>query len=263
MRTFRRPSWRLNSHHRLVTYSESGSIQTLSSELIAADDSSLSFEISSRDTGGNDHLRVLKLTGNWQVDKQNRLTFLVNDNREDGCLVFRNGWQVGRDRQIVYTYENSASGRSGSFSLEGVWCLDSAERIAYRLGKGRRTLSFRCQMESLSLYPAKGKIKFRVGCGIKGDRPNDVYIFGAWKLGRRFSFDFEAGSQGRIRLESRVNFLDRNTISLILLSKNGRPLGVTVEVARRLIPGADAAAFLRLKGCGSEKSIEAGITLPF
>jgi hypothetical protein len=257
-------SWRLDSRHRLVRYSQRGSIQTLAGEIISCDDSSLTFEISSRDTGGNDHLRVLKLGGRWQADEQNRLTFLVNDNRDDGCLVFRNGWQLNRSQEIVYTFEDSATGRRHSFCLHGRWKFSSAEQIAYVLGRGLRSLAFRCQVESLSLYPARAKIKFRVGVGRSGDlRANGIFIFGAWKFSRSLGIEIQAGPQGAIELAADINAGARNTIQFALRDSRRRPLGVTIGLTHRFLKNADGRAWLKIRRLGRENTVETGVTVPF
>jgi hypothetical protein len=225
----------LDTADELVLRAKSGSIRTFDGTIIAADANSLSFEISSRDRGGCDHLRVVKLCGVWQADERNRLQFLVNDNREAGCLVFGNSWELDCDQRIVYTSTRSGGRVRNNFCLDGHWLLNSSERIRYSLGAGAGQLEFRCQLESISLQPRKGCVKFRIGSGVETRRKGPVVsIFGDWRFGRSFGIDFRAGTNGNFELD-----------------------------LSRSLKTAGGKAFLRLLKSGGEKKITAGITIPF
>jgi|GEM_PF-5208796 len=225
----------LNGDHQLVIRYSDGQVKTLNAEVIAADSAALTFSVSSRDRCGNDHLRVLRLGGSWQADERNRLSFIVNDNREDGVLVFRNSWKLGDDQEIVYEYEKRGSGARRRFSLDGHWKISPGERLTYALGKGDYGPEFRCQLESLSLRPKEGCIRFRIGFGVAYKRKGPVVsVYGGWRFGRGLGIDFDAGSNGNYEVD---------------VSRSLKSFGGT--------------AFLRLLKSGREKKIAAGISIPF
>ena len=229
----RKGSWELDPDHTLIYRASDGSVKTFEGRIIAADSDSLSFEVTSRDRGGNDHFRSLRLQGSWQADDRNRLVFLVNDNREDGVLLFRGAWTLDDDQEILYEYEGRDLASHQSFSLQGHWVVGDDERVTYALGEGNFGPEFRCQLESLSLRPKKASVKFRVGTGVECRRRGPVVtVFGDWRIGRDYAVDFDAGSNGSMRLD---------------LSKS-------VDGGR---------AFVRLLKDGDDKRIEAGITIPF
>lgn len=207
----------------------------MSGEIIAADAGSLVFEIHTRDLRGNDHLRLLKLAGTWQADCRNRLVFTVSDNRESGVLLFRNSWMLDDGQAIVYEYEKRARMSRHRFRLEGHWLVSSAERITYALGKGNYGPEFSCQLESVSLRPKQGCVKFRVGSGVAYKRTGPVVtVYGSWRFSKKYAIDFSAGTNGRMELD----------LSRALRRVNG-------------------TAFLRMLRSGNDKRIEAGIKIPF
>ncbi|MGE5308970.1 MAG: hypothetical protein ACM3OC_07790 [Deltaproteobacteria bacterium] len=229
-------SWELDADHLLVYRASDGTVKTLEGSLISADAGSVSFGISTRDRDGRDHLRVMKFEGEWQADERNRLLFLVRDDREKGTLLFRNAWALDDWQKIVYEYSRRRGGKERQrFSLEGRWLVGDDQRIIYALGKGDFGPEFRCQLESLSLRPKKAAVKFRVGSSVASRRKGPVVtIFGYWRLGRDYSIDLDAGTNGSIGLD----------LSKALGRSGGR-------------------AFVRMLKSGGEKRIEAGITIPF
>lgn len=257
-----RGRWRLSGDHELALRSvSSGAAGTLEGRIIGADGNSLTLAAGFRDERGNDHLRTVKLAGCWQADSRNRLTFLVNKNKEEGFLVFRNGWELDRNRRIIYTYEDRRTGRRHRFGLEGHWRLDSSRRVAYVLEKGR-ALGFQCRLESLSLQPRKAALKFRVGAGISGEDRKLTFL-GSWRFGRGLSIDFEAGASGSITLETRFTRGGRDNLTLALRDERRRPLGISLVLSRKLAADADAGAWLKLAKRGADTRIEAGISVPF
>lgn len=219
----------------MIIRRKDGRISTCSAEIIAAESAALAFALRSRDKGGHDHVRVLRLEGAWQADDRNRLSFVVNDNRADGVLVFRNCWTVDDNQEIVYEYERRSSGSRHRFRLEGHWLVSSDESITYALGRGNYGPEFKCQLESVSLRPKKGCVKFRIGTGVAQKRKALVAtVYGSWRFDGKYALDFNAGSDGRIEID-----------------------------LSRALKRANGALFLRLLKSGDDKRIEAGITIPF
>ncbi|MDD5476664.1 MAG: hypothetical protein PHG87_00415 [Candidatus Omnitrophica bacterium] len=213
-------------------------------------------------------LRVLKLKGTWRANDYNELCFEVTLRKgPPETYTFKGSWKLNKNQQIEYTSED---GRD-TLTFQGYWNISSANRLVYMLeGSSTSRFEFKVQLESPTLYPKKGEIRYRIGVGIRQSRlsaPGQIIIlYGEWKFGRdlelTFQMDYGQGKVRAIEFGAEVTF-GRDKVILALKNEFGKPLGLTLTMTHRFLEHLDAEAFVRLKSRQKEQAIEAGITIPF
>ena len=247
----------------------------LKGRIIACEKDSLVFEIQSIKKDGLDSFNLLKLSGNWQADDFNRLTFLVTKKDFPDTLTFQGAWQLNENQQVAYNYERTnlrTKTRSlHTLVLSGYWEITSASRLSYIISTGANSrLDFKAQIESPSLYPKEGVIKYRLGVGVRQSRKEEARIisfYGAWKFSRQagliFEIDHKNGKVSKLEFGAQVNFSGNNQIAFNLTDRNGERLGISLTFTHRFLKELDASFFLRLKKLAEESKIEAGMKIPF
>ena len=215
----------------------------------------------------------LTLTGRWQADARNRLTFLAEKaDGDDDRLTLQSGWDIGPRHELVYRYRQRATprgpAREQTLTFEGAWDITGADRLVYRLrGSSDATFEFAARVQSPSLLARDGRLVYEVGVGIAGGtaQRKRITLFGAWKLNRDLSISFEIPyAEGRIeaiRFTGTCALGPRNQIVAALSSRQGEALGLTVVFTRELIP--DARLFLRVQHDAEERSVIGGVQVRF
>jgi hypothetical protein len=133
--------------------------------------------------------------------------------------------------------------------------------LSYILKKERSQYDFRAYLQTPNLYPARGRIKYRVGIGLKKRRRQRVIIFsGEWKFSRKLGvfFELERGKRKRFYFSSRLNLTARDKLIFALSNRAGRPLGMKVVFRRSELRGEDWEYFLRLKRRLRDTRVELG-----
>jgi len=213
-------------------------------------------------------LRLLKLKGTWRANEYNELVFEAAARRgSPEKYTFKGTWKINKNQQIEY---NCGEGPD-VLTFKGHWDISSANKLVYMLeGSSTSRFEFKVQLESSTLYPKKGEIRYRIGIGIRKSRlsgPGQIIIlYGEWKLGRNLGVSFQMDyGQGRVReieFGAAVTF-GRNKVTFALNNEFGEPLGMTLTVTHKFLKLSDAKAFVRLKSRQKEQAVEAGITIPF
>jgi hypothetical protein len=241
----------------------------LRKRFIAAESDSLVIEtIQTESKTNRQRLRILKLKGTWHANDYNELCFEVTCCKgPPETITFKGSWKLNNNQQIEYTSED---GRD-RLIFKGYWQLSSANRIVYILeGSSTSRFEFKVQLESPTLYPKKGQIRYRIGIGIRQSRltaPGQILIFyGEWKFGRNlgliFQMDYGRGKVKAMEFGAEVTF-GRNKVIFALKNELGEPLGITLTMTHKFLETLDAKAVIRLKSRQKEQAIEAGITIPF
>ena len=273
--------WKLNSNYDLELELKqekpnlSRETLALKGRIIACEKDSLVFEIQSIKKDGLDSFNLLKLSGNWQADEFNRLTFLVTKKDFPDTITLQGAWQLNDNQQITYIYEKAnlrtKTRSSQSLVFSGYWEITPAHRLSYILSTGVHSrFDFRAQIESPNLYPKEGVVKYRLGIGVKEPKKEDVRIislYGAWKFSRQagliFEIDHKNGRLSKLEFGAEVSFSGNNQIAFNLTDRNGQRLGVSLSFTHRFLKELDASFFLRLKKLAEESEIEAGIKIPW
>jgi len=213
-------------------------------------------------------LRILKLKGTWHANDYNELCFEVTLRKgPPETYTFKGSWKLNNNQQIEYTSED---GRD-RLTFKGYWNISSANRLVYILeGSSTSRFEFKVQLESPTIYPKKGEIRYRIGVGMRQSRltaPGQIIIlYGEWKFGRNLGLSFQMDyGQGKLRViefGAEVTF-GRNKVIFALKNEFGEPLGITLTMTHKFLKAHDAQVFIRLKSRQKEQTIEAGITIPF
>jgi hypothetical protein len=213
-------------------------------------------------------LRVLRLKGTWRANSQNELVFEVSLRKgPPQTHTFKGAWKINKNQQIEY----SSGEGPDVLTFKGHWDISSADRLVYILeGSSTSRFEFRVQLESPTLYPKTGQIRYRIGIGVRRNRltaPGQLIIlYGEWKFGRNLGLIFQMNyGQGRVNsitFGAEVTF-GRNKVIFALKNESNEPLGMSLTMTRKFLEHLDAEAFIRLRSRQNEQAIEAGISLPF
>ena len=272
-------TWHLDGNHDLVLRLAKGSSRdaagtlTFKGTLISAQADALIFEIASRDSGGLLHVQLLKLSVVWFADSANRLCFTAR--QSENSVALESGWQLNDNQQIVYRYEKFDLVRKDrveeTLAFEGYWRLQDARKLTYYLGcSSEAKFEFRAQVETPTIYPQRGLIKYRLGAGARQMRSTGERIlcfYGSWKISRalRLNFSMDCGSAGTRTYEfsSDIIFSGRGTVTFALKDTGGRPLGLEVIFTHRFIKLSDGQVYLRLEALRGQYGAYAGLRVSF
>lgn len=281
-------NWKLNPNSDLELILDETSTQNkgdclvLKGEIISTDRDSLVFQMKGLSLKGTVPERedliqfyLLKLSGSWQVDEHNRISFTVKRKTEPDILVLEGKWQMNENQQITYAYEKTDLKRKtksvNTLTFEGFWQINTSNRLTYILScSSGSCFDFRVQAESPNLYPQQGVIKYRLGIGLKQkrERARIISLYGAWKFSRKlgliFQMDYAQGRINNIEFQGDISVGRRNKINISLSNKRGEPLGLNIAFTHRFLKKLDAEAFLRLKEILQDKpAVEVGVRIPF
>jgi len=246
--------WSLDKEHNLKlsldreTGLVTGDKLTLQSEIIDAKANELTFTVRTRDSKGQSHLSLLRLSGIWQADLYNRLTFLVErgTDRYD-TLTFSAGWEVNKNNQLVYTYTKTGLKRkvklTRTLTLKGSWDITQKNRVTYVLNKELGSgFDFKVGLGR----PAKRGLMYEVGIGAAHPKKKFL-IFGSWKvndrLGLVFELPYEKGKLDSIVFGADCRIAEGTTLEFRLRNELHRDLGLSLRLSKSIL-GDSGNAFL-------------------
>ncbi len=215
-------------------------------------------------------LRLVRVKGTWRANEHNELVFQAASRRGSAKspekYTFKGAWKINKNQQIEY----SCGEGPDTLTFKGHWDISSVNKLVYILeGSSTSRFEFKVQLESPTLYPKEGQIRYRLGIGTRKSRLSGgqlLILYGEWKIGRNLSLSFRMDyGQGRVReikFGAAVTF-GRNEVEFSLKSESGQPLGITLTMTHRFLKLAGAKAFIRLKSLQNEQAAEAGISIPF
>lgn len=273
--------WKINSNYDLELELEQKGQGfqkerlTLKGQILSCEKDQIVFEIQSIKNDGLDSFHLLKLSGRWQADEYNRLSFLVTKKNSTNTLTLQGSWQLNDNQQITYVYEKTdlrtKSKVLHTLTFSGYWQITSAERLTYILSTGANSrFDFKVQLESPNIHPKEGSIKYRLGVGIrqpKREKAKIVTLYGAWKFSRNAGLIFEMnhrdGKMYRLEFGAQVNFNRNNQVTFTLTTKNKEPLGLSLTFSHKFLKELDGELFLRLKRYREESGLEVGVSIPW
>lgn len=272
--------WRLNARHELElrlsrTAASMSRTIALRGALVHAGLNSLVFAL----RGQNDEsfLRAPRLTlsGRWQADAHNRLTFLVDKaNHATDRLTLQGGWTVGAHHELIYRYRQPDSTRpvgwpnDHTLTFAGAWDMPRANRLVYRLsGSADAALEFSASLQSRALQAREGRLVYQVGVRLAGRARHQqrVSLFGTWKFHKRAAISFEVPyADGQVRaiyFEGTVTLGPRQHVAIALRTPAGEPLGLTLTLTRQM--AQDAGLFVQVRQDGRARSVIGGVRVRF
>lgn len=211
----------------------------------------------------------MSLSGRWQADARNRLTFLVDKaNGKTDELVFDGAWELGPRQELRYQSRRSLSRLAPLHMIRfsGAWDLTPDSQLVYRMeGDTRSALAFQASLQSRTLQAREGKLAYQLGIRLSDGRTlrRQVALFGAWKLHRDLSVSFELPGSRRqaAKFQGTCTFRDRNKITVALSDRRGEPVELAVTFSRRWMD--DAEWFLRLQRAERDTQLLGGVRLRF
>ncbi len=244
----------------------------LKGRLVKGEAESLLFEIhglkSSYDSGEY-YFRLLRLSGFWHLDTNNRINFSISKD-SSGTLILKGEWQLDKGQNISYFFKRkqltTKTNLANSFVIDGCWQINSSNKLTYYIsGSENHKLEFKAFLESPNMYPHDGTIKYRLGAGCK--KLKIITLYGEWKfdkkLGLSFEMTYNGGNVNAIKFGTIVNFSKNGNVNLMLVSKSGERLGAELIFTKRLLAGDFAEAFVRLKRFNKGTGADLGVRLPF
>lgn len=265
-------NWSLNSNHDLVFTLEKAKRETFGDELvvkgeiISAEKNALLFAVTTQTGENKISTYLLELSGKWQADKNNRLTFGVKRgiNRQD-ILTFDAGWEIDKNHQIVYTYEKRRLFRKTrgihTLRFKGYWDIKDKFRFSYILDKNTDSrFDFGV---SLGVFK-EDYIKYELGIMLsKRRRPlrRIIAIPGIWRvnknLGLLFEVEYENHKIEAITLGAEAKISDNDEVVFKLKNYLNQDIASELKLTHRILKG-DGELFLRLLKSKEEAAITAG-----
>lgn len=241
--------WRLNSNHDLELEIEeskdyySTKLQ-IKGEIVSFEADTFVFGIVSVSKKRQSHFEILKFSGKWSSDSNNRFVFEIVKDQDSG-FVFLGKWKVNDNQQIVYSFSKVVLKRKikllRSITIEGFRQINKQNKLTFCfLENSNSELSFIAKIESPNLYPKKGEIKYRLGLEYKRKNfgPKVITLFGEWKFSRKLGIIFEMPYQGKrvsaIRFKVKYNLTPNGEVSLDLLNKENEPLGIKLMLTKKM-----------------------------
>ncbi|MCX5704737.1 MAG: hypothetical protein NTZ92_01555 [Candidatus Omnitrophica bacterium] len=260
--------WSLDNGHNLALTLDrennpSADKLTLAGEIIDARADELAFSITSKDSTGRTHLSILKLSGKWQVDAYNRLSFLIaKENDLYDTLILVGAWEVNKQNQIIYTYTKTGLKRkekiAHSITFKGYWDITEKNRVSYVLNKELDS-GFNFQV-SLG-KPAKRGLEYELGIGLKPEKKK-LLLFGSWrifeKLGLLFEMPYEEGKIRSIVFGAECRIANRTNLELKLRNNLHKELGINLKLNKSILNGC-GDIFLQALKDGKDVTVKAGI----
>ncbi len=271
-------TWRLTTDHQLglaLRTREDGRQQELflKGALIEARDNALTVSLERHGRDEKVTAQRVSLSGRWQADHRNRLTFAVDkaDGSED-LLTLEGAWTVDGRQELRYEYRQRATqhqeAATHALRFSGTWDVRGASRLVYRLdAESRSAFAFQAALQSDSLNARDGKLVYQAGIRLSGGRTvvRKIVLFGTWKLNRDLSVAFEVpyadGRRQAITFKGTVAVGDRNTIAVALSDHHGELLQLAVTFSRRFLD--DAELFVRLQRSAEDAQLLGGVRVRF
>jgi len=251
-------NWRLTSGHDLLFTLNKWKRQSFGDELLIQGEiidvqkNALVFGVTTRSKDGSSSAYLLSLSGVWQADAANRLTFKVEKgNKGFDLLAFEGSWEVGKNYQLIYRYRKEQLATKEKVKQEiifkGYWDIKDKYRLSYVLDKESNSgFDFKA---GLGVFK-EDYIKYELGIGVS-PRPvkNTVMLFSKWnfKKGSGLIFEVQAGKRKiqEISFGAEARLTDEDTISFKLKDSLSRDLGVELELAHSMFKDSDRV-FLKL-----------------
>jgi len=231
--------------------------------LLDAKDDELSFTVGTRDSDGNRKIYILKLSGAWQANKHNRLSFNVK--REKGAidnLTLEGSWKINNNNEIIYTHTESHLKRKvnilNTLTFKGHWDISKKNKISYILNKD---INSGFDFEVGFVRALKSGIEYKISIG-GVPKEKTVTLSGRWKLNKKlgllFEVPYEKSRIKAITFGADCKLTKKDTLEFRLKSALNEDLGASLKLSRKILKD-QGKAFIEALKQGKEVSITAGI----
>ena len=285
--------WKLTPDHKLV-YRKRGKAEqaALTGTLVAGEAGALVIAVTARGGVGKTVAGTARLSGRWELDKKNRITFYVErGSQRYDRLTFQGAWELNDHHEVVYAYKTRETLKGGrnnkrrarqttqKLTFKGFWDIAEDNRLTY-LVEGDTESAFRVRgtFETKSLRAKTGALRYQAGIEYRTARgarkrvKRTLTLFGKWKLSRDLALSFEVeysgGRKAPITLGADFKLPWRegpaaaalpDKISIDLKNRSGRPLGIELVLTKDFLKGK-VKTFLRLARSTRESAVEVGVS---
>lgn len=268
-----RGTWSLTEDHQLRLTLDKwrrytfGDQLTLQGEILDVQKNSLLFAITTRTKDDMPSAYILELSGSWQADEHNRLTFRANKERgASDPLTFEGAWQIDENYQIIYSYQKEQLTRKSkethTLVFKGRWDIKDKARLSFVLDADSDS---RFDFNTTLGIFKDNYIKYELGIGLSRKKQpvkRTITLFGKWKIkktiGLVFEVEQEEGKIQTIVFGAEAKLTDKDTVSFNLRNRLNKEIGAELELSHDIFDG-DGQAFLRLLKSKQESAILAGV----
>jgi len=270
--------WSLTKDHdlkiELERSAKSGSEGTLVivGSIVEAGKNFLRFAVTSKSADDARTTYLLELSGSWQADSGNRLTFRIAKGLEfSGILTFYGAWDINKDNLLVYRYEKrtglNKTGNLHEVIFKGRWDITQTLGLTYTIDrKSNSSFNFRSGLASFK----KDRIEYEIGVGYSNKlrpRIKTVIIYGRWAIrpGSALSLEVEA-ADGRLyslNFNAQASLTDRDTVIFqFKASPDMRDKSASLELSHKVL-GGQGEAFIKYLKSIEAHSVFVGMTKPW
>lgn len=194
--------WSLGKNHDLALTLDKwnnrveGNKLIFKSALADAGSNELLFSVETRESSRKTRINILKFSGAWQADAQNRLMFLAEKKTGSADpLILQGTWEVNKRNEIVYKHPEN------SITLRGYWRIAGKNKITYVLNKRLGSyLDFTAGFERAE----SDSLRYGIGVG-RGKRKRVVSLWGRWKMAKGAGLFFEVKHAiGGVKVEAEL-----------------------------------------------------------
>lgn len=264
--------WSLTKDHNLKLLMERSEHSpqegdlVLKGALIGAKGDSLLFALTTRSERGAFSTYAIELTGSWQADQNNRITFSV----KKGCgtrdvITFEGAWEINKDNEIIYRYEKAELKRRTKhvreIVLKGRWHVEGDRYIRYALENSLER-AFRFRISAAALKGNYIKYEIGIALGLK-KRPlkRSITLFGSWKMVNGVGLFFEVEEEGRrvssLAFGAEAALTDKDTVAFRFKGCAKRRAELELQLSRKLL-GGDGEAFIKMLRSSGETAVYIG-----
>lgn len=244
----------------------------ISGSIIEAGKNFLRFAVTSRSADGVSTSYLLELTGSWQADSGNRLTFRITKGlASTGILTFYGVWDINKDNILVYRYEKRTGLNKTSdlheVVFKGRWDITQTFGLTYTIDrKSNSSFNFRSGLASFK----KDRIEYEIGVGSSRKlRPSikTVIIYGRWVIRPGSALSFEVETAGvhlySLSFNAQASLTDRDTVIFqFKASPYMRDKAISLELSRKVL-GGQGEAFIKYLKDRESHSVFVGMTKPW
>ncbi len=273
--------WEIDPQHDLRFRVQESLTERLGKELVfkgeflKAEAGELDFTYRYRIKEGKEAIRTFRFFGKWEADKNNRLTFVLNNSKGSTQTLTLNGaWKINKRHEIVYSYRKqelkTKTKKTKRLVFRGKWIITNNRSVSYVLeGNSVQAFRFRLTFETPIILANQNEIRFQIGVEVTGRRYSkvrDIVLFGKWKLKRDFSLAFEVTYRNavwyEISFDAKYKINDQAGIEATLFARNGEDLGLAITLSRSFLD-QEGEVFLSLEKSLEETRLEVGASLRF
>ena len=225
-------NWSLDKRRNLVlTLNKwcnqiAGNKLTIKGEVADINKNSVLFAVTTKTAGNRRQIYTLELSGSWQADKNNRLTFNAEKERGNSDVLMLSGaWKVNEKGQLIYKYSDKK--KIHTLIFRGNWEVTDKFKLSYELENGKA-----------------------------------ITISGRWKIDENKGLLFEAKHKGgrfhTVVFGGTVKLAGRNMLEISLNNTRRRASSLNLKLSRKFLSGC-GEKFIKALASGKELSIVAGV----